>query len=286
MTIADIENMYVRQLGLLYDQTESLTIARLCVQSALNYTLTEYTLSHNRQIPADAEKQLMTFLEYLKRRIPVQYALGTTDFYGMQLKVSPAVLIPRPETEELVDWIIKDLSTDPSKPHRILDIGTGSGCIAIALKKHILSARVTAMDISVAALDMASENAREHQADINLIQGDILHPAPHGEKYTLIVSNPPYITEAEESEMHRNVVDNEPHNALFVPDEDPLIFYRSILDFSADHLETSGLLYFEINENFGASVLKLMEKAGYSATLCKDINGKDRMVRGRLNNIN
>ena len=221
-------------------------------------------------------------LERLKNHEPRQYILGETEFYGLKFKVNPSVLIPRPETEELVEWVKPPhppkggfLSGTPT----LLDVGTGSGCIAVALKKKFPSANVSAMDISPEALALAKENAALNEVNIEFIQDDILHPAATDRKWDVIVSNPPYIPASEQRYLHKNVTDFEPHLALFVQDNDPLIFYRKIAEFALSHLTAGGRLYVEIHQSLGRQCCQLLESMGFqSVELRKDLSGNDRMI--------
>ena len=222
------------------------------------------------------------YLERLKNHEPIQYILGETEFYGLKFKVNPSVLIPRPETEELVEWVKPPhppkggfLSGTPT----LLDVGTGSGCIAVALKKKFPSANVSAMDISPEALALAKENAALNEVNIEFIQDDILHPAATDRKWDVIVSNPPYIPASEQRYLHKNVTDFEPHLALFVQDNDPLIFYRKIAEFALSHLTAGGRLYVEIHQSLGRQCCQLLESMGFqSVVLRKDLSGNDRMI--------
>jgi len=216
-------------------------------------------------------------LEQLRNGRPLQYILGETEFYGLRFRVDENVLIPRPETEELVQWILNDWKN--GAPH-ILDIGTGSGAIAVSLAKNLPDARVSALDISVGALVTAKENARLNNVEIDFRQMDILTDIPTG-KFDVIVSNPPYVRDSERVQMHRNVLDHEPDNALFVPDSDPLRFYRRITESGMELLKEKGALYFEINEAFGSETADLLVNSGYTdMEIRPDIFGKDRMVKG------
>jgi release factor glutamine methyltransferase len=234
-----------------------------------------------------SESELLKFfrvIRKLKQHIPLQYIFGHTQFYGLDLKVNEHVLIPRPETEELVEWIVKEESKVQSSKFKVLDIGTGSGCIAIALKKNIPNAEVFAMDISENALAVAKENAEKNQVEIQFIKGNILNhltiqPFNHL-TFDIIVSNPPYITEAEKEDMHKNVLEHEPHTALFVPDNDALLFYRAILDFAKDKLAAGGKIYFELNAKYADAVKELAESKGFvDCEVKKDLSGKERMMR-------
>ena len=215
---------------------------------------------------------------------PVQYVLGQADFYGLKFKVSPAVLIPRQETEELVHWILETLkkSGRTERTIRVLDIGTGSGCIPIALKKHLPFAEIVAWDISRPALEIAKENAQLNDVDIVFEEIDVLNLYPEKEMdlFDVIVSNPPYIPYRESHLMPAQVLDFEPKQALFVSNEDPLVFYRKIGELAERLLLPNGVLFFETNEFNGASVVQLLESYSYKSVLLeKDINGKPRMIK-------
>ncbi len=215
---------------------------------------------------------------------PVQYILGNTEFYGLPFKVNSAVLIPRPETEELVEWV---LQSAVDRPHlaagNILDIGTGSGCIAISLKANLPAAQISAIDISTKALEIAKQNADLNNVKVNFIEADILSRKSEIEnsKFDIIVSNPPYVTQHDKTQMHTNVTDFEPHTALFVPENDPLLFYNAIADYALNNLITKGLLFFEINESLGKETVELLKSKGFkNIELRKDMSGRDRMIRG------
>jgi release factor glutamine methyltransferase len=220
-------------------------------------------------------------LEQLKKEIPIQYILRTTHFYGLELEVNSNVLIPRPETEELVDWIIESQQlTFGDKKVRILDIGTGSGCIAISLAKNLPNAEVFALDVSDKALATAKSNAELNQVTIQFIHQSILEIDDLGQQFDLIVSNPPYVRHLEKLEIKKNVLDNEPHLALFVEDNDALIFYRKIAQLAKKNLCPNGQLYFEINQYLGQETLDLLQEMGFKdITLRKDIYGNDRMIQ-------
>ncbi len=226
--------------------------------------------------------QLELFERYLKelsKNRPIQYVLGETDFCALKFKVDERVLIPRPETAELVDFVIDSASIGT----KILDVGTGSGCIAIALSKLIPNAEVIAFDISESALELATENAHLNNVEVNFRQVDILNGADSDEDFDVIVSNPPYIMLSEREEMCSNVLDYEPHLALFVPDDDPLIFYRAIIDFAKKHLLPTGSLFFEINRVFSKEIKEMLNEKGFSKVkIRKDMFGNDRMIRARF----
>jgi release factor glutamine methyltransferase len=257
-------------------------------------SLTDIIISHLFKIPKHeihikkekpvSERDRISFIDIvneLKRGKPVQYILGYTEFYGLKMHVTPDVLIPRPETEELIKWIIDDCFRESVS---ILDIGTGSGCIAIALKKMLKKSTVHGCDISLPALKIAHENAMLSDAEVLFYHLDIGEPESNSTEikflYDVIVSNPPYIPLNEKSSIDINVSDYEPGIALFVPDDDPLVFYRHIANFGFDHLKKNGRIYFEIHEKNGPSVKKLLEETGYrNVTIRRDINEKDRMIK-------
>nr|WP_294893898.1 peptide chain release factor N(5)-glutamine methyltransferase [uncultured Pedobacter sp.] len=216
-------------------------------------------------------------IHQLKALKPIQHILGKAHFYGLQFWVSPQVLIPRPETEELVHLII---SEQKNKTVEILDIGTGSGCIAICLKHNLPKADVSALDISSGALIMAKQNAEKHNTNISFFNGDALNLSANDyPKYDVIVSNPPYIAEKEKSKMENLVLDNEPHLALFVDDNEALIFYAKITDFALTNLKPDGTLYFEINQNLAQETKQLIEEKGFKAHIIKDINDNYRIIK-------
>jgi release factor glutamine methyltransferase len=233
---------------------------------------------------AFSETELKTWssiLEQLKKEIPIQYILGVTHFYGLEFEVNSAVLIPRPETEELVDWIIQHskLKAQHSK-FKILDIGTGSGCIAISLAKNLPNAEVFALDVSEQALATTKRNAEKNQVQLAFIHQSILETEDLAQEFDVIVSNPPYVRELEKQEIKKNVLDNEPHLALFVEDNDALIFYRKIAQLAQKNLNPKGQLYFEINQYLGQEMLDLLRGMGFkNCELRQDIYGNDRMIQ-------
>lgn len=234
-----------------------------------------------------SEKEQLFFVEAIRRlknSEPIQYILGTTHFYGLDFSVNKHVLIPRPETEELVDWIIKTFSEKAkTQTIKILDIGTGSGCIPISLAKHLKNAEIYALDISKKAIEVASKNAKDNQVQVRFIENDILEIDQLPEMYDCIVSNPPYVRELEKEEMQANVLDNEPHLALFVDNDNPLVFYRKITQLAKQSLKPNGKLFFEINQYLGTETKQMILDYGFEeVVLKKDINGNDRMIRSVL----
>jgi len=264
-----------------YPMSEIDSFVYLIFEQLLNYSRTKLLISQDIEIREDSYHNILNIIRDLKLYKPIQYILGKTIFYNLTFNVTPGVLIPRPETEELVHWIIKE---NPDEYKRILDVGTGSGCIAISLAKNLPESVVYASDISSKALTVTKNNSKLNNVDIQIMKLDILNTDNKlNEKIDIIVSNPPYVTEKEKKLMHKNVLDFEPESALFVPDNNPLLFYRAIIDFGINHLNPGGKIYFEVNESYGKETALLLEKRNFrDITLKKDINGKDRMLRGIL----
>jgi release factor glutamine methyltransferase len=243
----------------------------------LGWNVAHLLISKNRTINQSDLLKLNFAIKDLRAGKPIQYIIGSTEFCNLTLSVSPHTLIPRPETAELV-YLIADKEKE-RQPQYILDLCTGSGCIAIALAKAFPAAKVFASDISAEAMAVAKKNTECNKAEVSFVIADILREEnPAGESYDIIVSNPPYVREMEKVMMNRNVLDYEPHIALFVPDGDPLMFYRHIAEFASKHLRTGGKLYLEINEALGNETAALLEKQGYRPIIHKDSFGKDRMI--------
>ncbi|MDD4972536.1 MAG: peptide chain release factor N(5)-glutamine methyltransferase [Paludibacter sp.] len=265
----------------LYPETEIKSFSYLIIEKLTGYTRTEVYVNKNTLFSNEQYHEIESFIKKLKKFIPIQYILGETEFYGLPFTVNESVLIPRPETEELVDWICRE--NNKNQELRILDIGTGSGCIAIALKHEFTNSGVEAFDISEKALETAQGNAIRNNLNVNFRIVDILNTPDINSKWDIIVSNPPYITENEKDDMLPNVLEYEPHLALFVPDNDPLLFYRKIALFARQHLQPNGKLYFEINRSTGNQCVDLLTGMGFqNIVLRKDISGNDRMVRAIL----
>jgi len=281
MTIGEIEEIFIDQMPGFYDREEVKAIASLVVQDVCKVTKSFYMLHKNTDLTLAQEASVIRILDELRFGKPVQHVLEEANFYGLRFKVNSSVLVPRPETEELVDWVISSLKSNEGGSLRILDIGTGSGCIPVSLKKHLPVSEVFAIDISSEALDIARQNCMLNHVDVELIEGDIHNPAldAGGGVFNVIISNPPYVTEAEKQQMSKHVIDYEPHIALFVPDEDPLIFYRAIGEYALKHLEKGGILFLEINENLGNETILLLKDKGFYVELRKDLQGKDRMIK-------
>lgn len=229
----------------------------------------------------EEQEAFNNYINQLKKGIPIQYVLGEADFYQLKFKVNEHVLIPRPETEELVYLILQDAKIN--QPKSIIDIGTGSGCIPIALKKHLPNTAINAIDVSETAIAVAKENALKNKVEIDFTIADALHLEPKNfQKFDVIVSNPPYIALSEMEDMEANVTKHEPHLALFVEDENPLIFYQKIADFALTNLQQNGVLYFEINQALAQETQELLEQIGFITEIIKDINQNDRMIKAQL----
>jgi release factor glutamine methyltransferase len=263
-----------------YPANEIDSFVFLIFEQLFEYSKIKLLTSQDVEIQEDSLIQIKRIINELKLFKPIQYILKETTFYNLKIKLKSNVLIPRPETEELVEWVIQE---NKNRPIKILDIGTGSGCIAIALAKSLPQSKVYAYDISTEALKQAESNSKLNKVAIVTKQLDILNPKLIKEKFDIIVSNPPYITEKEKQLMHKNVLDYEPNLALFVPNENPLIFYKAIIKFGLLNLKSNGKIYLEINESFGKETAQLFEEEKfYDIQLKKDINGKDRMLKGIL----
>jgi release factor glutamine methyltransferase len=284
-TVKDVFAEYRTQLRALYDAHEADAIALTVLKEITGQSSAYLKAFPEYQFPEELQGKANAILQELSTGKPLQYILGHTEFYGLPFKVNPSVLIPRPETEELVEWVLK--SDLPKTDINILDIGTGSGCIAISLKKNLPNATVWAMDISAGALKTAKENAELNDVEVNFIEGDVLNLTHNSQlatlNYNIIISNPPYVTPADKDLMHTNVTDFEPHTALFVPQDDPLLFYRAIADLAAKNLIEGGLLFLEINESYGNETAEMLRAKLFKAIeLRKDMCGRDRMIKAWL----
>jgi release factor glutamine methyltransferase len=264
----------------IYDAREAANIAEIVFESITKKTKIERIISQNELINEYQTNLLNQYTEQLLAYKPVQYVLNEAWFAGMKFYVTDAVLIPRPETDELVDWVVSDNKTIKSDL-QIIDIGTGSGCIPISIKKKITTATVIGIDTSLDALEVARKNAQNLDTEINFKEIDFLNETCWDKlnKYDIIVSNPPYIKEMESIEMGKNVIDFEPYIALFVADNDPLLFYRKIALFAEKHLTENGSVYVEINEALGKATVELFINYQFDAQLKQDLQGKDRMIK-------
>jgi len=269
------------ELKNLYPSTEISSFCRLIIGKVTGFSNTQIILNKNTHFSDVQHHEIENIIDKLKKNIPIQYILGETEFYGLTFNVNNSVLIPRPETEELVQWVCKEF--DLKSTLKILDIGTGSGCIAISLRHEFSNSEVDAFDISDSALLTAQSNAYLNNLSVNFHLFDILNPTELDRKWDIIVSNPPYILENEKPNIEANVIDNEPHIALFVPDNEPLLFYKAIVQFAKKHLNMNAALFFEINRNYGDEVVNLLIDFGFvNIELRKDISGNNRMIRASL----
>ncbi len=274
--VSNIIPYYIKQLKDIAQEREIISWAYISIDFIFGYDRSECIINSDKEISIDISDKINQIIYALKENIPIQYILGEAEFYGLKFKVNEHTLIPRPETEELVEWILEHEFTS------VLDIGTGSGCIPIAVKKN-KNVEITAIDISESALCVAKENARINEVEINFLVKDIFKMTSLP-KVDVIISNPPYVLEKEKELMLANVLENEPHLALFVPDNNPLIFYNKIADLSFLSLSKNGLLFFEINEHFGKETVAMLTAIGFvDIELKKDINDKDRMIKARKN---
>lgn len=269
----------------LYPPGEIRSFIRILCEHVCRMPYHRLLLDKDKQLSANEKQAIRRIVERLKQSEPIQYITGETQFYDLSFTVTPGVLIPRPETEELADCIIRSRAARKSDETRILDIGTGSGCIAVTLAKHLPGAEVWAVDISEDALCIARRNAEKNGVSVRFCRADILQPQCADTLpgiYDIIVSNPPYVTDAEKKEMQKNVLDYEPSQALFVPDTDPLLFYKAISRLGKQKIREGGFLYFEINARFGRETADLLEKYGYrEVRLMKDLYGNDRMIEAQ-----
>lgn len=263
-------------LATAYTDGEIKALTRILATELLGVSQMAFYLKDDIALTAEQEALLNDAIERLQKHEPIQYILGYSDFCGLRFKVTPATLIPRPETSELVEWI----ANESNGTENILDIGTGSGCIAVSLAHRMPQAEVSAWDISAEALAVATENSKANGYAVTFKQVDILAYDPAGEQFDIIVSNPPYIKEVEKEQMEANVLDWEPHTALFVPDNDPLLFYRTIAQKATTMLRPGGKLYFEINRAYGKETVDMLSALRYTdIELRKDFAENDRMIR-------
>ena len=281
MTIKQYRDQFIQELTPLYDAGEAESFFYLILEFKHQLKRIDIALQPELVFSIAELETWNSVLEQLKKEIPIQYILGTTHFYGLEFEVNENVLIPRPETEELVDWIIKSQKSEVrNKKVKILDIGTGSGCIAISLAKNLPNAEVFALDVSEKALATAQKNAELNQVQVQFICQSILETEDLGQQFDVIVSNPPYVRHLEKQEIKKNVLDNEPHLALFVADDDALIFYRKIAQLALKNLSQTGQLYFEINQYLGQEMLDLLQDMDFkNSELRQDIYGNDRMTK-------
>ncbi|MCZ4410747.1 peptide chain release factor N(5)-glutamine methyltransferase [Cryomorphaceae bacterium 1068] len=278
-TIAALKLRFREELVGAYPGLEIDHFFAMAAYEVLGYSRAQLQINQNETVEDYKVEKMVSILKGLQRNEPIQYLLGFCDFYGLKFKVNSHVLIPRPETEELVRWVL-DESGDSIQ--NILDLGTGSGCIAISLKKAMPHAQVFGVDKSVEALNLAQQNARINDVSMEFFGFDILKQESMGfMNFDIMVSNPPYVTYEDKERMEKNVLDFEPHIALFAPEDDPLIFYRNIVDLAEGHLKKGGKIFFEINESFGPEIRSLLMDRGFtSVEIRKDLNGRFRMAKG------
>lgn len=282
MKISELKKYFHEQLSGLYPSEEIQSFFYIFSEEYLNLSRVDIALNSETEVSANDYDKFQIALFKLNNHEPIQYIIGETEFYGLPFKVNKYTLIPRPETEELIDYIISNhkTSTQHSEPTSILDIGTGSGCIAVSLAKNLSNAKVSALDISEKAIQVATDNAEINNVKVDFFQTDILKVTALPEHYDIIVSNPPYVRELEKEMMQENVLRHEPDSALYVTNSDPLLFYRSISRLAKIRLKPGGKLFFEINEYLADEMIQLLKDEGFKKIeVKKDIFGKDRMMK-------
>ena len=281
MQLKQYRSYFSEELKSVFPQTEVDSFFFLLIEEYLDLKRIDLILQPNIEIPSDVKELLDKALERLKKEEPIQYILGKTEFYGLPFKVNENTLIPRPETEELVEWILEEINVNDKL--NILDIGTGTGCIPISLKKNLPNSNISAIDVSEEALEIAKQNAKLNEVEISFINVDILKTKRLNGMFDIIVSNPPYVRELEKVEIKNNVLKNEPHLALFVKDDNPLLFYKKIADLAKNNLTKNGLLFFEINQYLGSETVDMLKNKGFTQIeLQKDMFGNDRMIKASL----
>lgn len=293
MILQAFRDYFTKELAGLYEAEEVTNLCFLTLEHIMKLNRVEVSLSRKLEISPSHLNELKSITQRLANSEPIQYITGFTEFYGLEFQVNPATLIPRPETEELVEWIIESLENEKytrkfalkeniKTRKKILDIGTGSGCIAISLAKNVSYSEVEAIDISQNALATAYQNAKANKTEVTFYHQDILETHTFDTSYDIIVSNPPYVRQLEKKQMRANVLNNEPDSALFVTDEEPLLFYKKIGELAFEYLAYNGSLFFEINEYLGAETMALLQEIGFQEVeLRKDMFGKDRMIKAR-----
>lgn len=279
MTLSELKSEFHKQLSNQYPSEEIDTFYYWLLEDFLEISRLDVALYPQKILDEEGLSKMEGGLKRLQKSEPVQYITGKTEFYGLPFKVSPAVLIPRPETEELVDLILSEVKASSNTSPKVLDIGTGSGCIGISLAKNLPQSQVSLLDVSEKALTIAKENAEKNQVNIAFLHQDILQADTLPKKYDIIVSNPPYVRMMEKSQMQKNVLDFEPELALFVTDENPLLFYTKIAALAEAYLIPSGKLFFEINEYLGNDLKNHLAQLKFKdIRIYKDFAGKDRII--------
>ncbi len=281
MNISGLHKMMINHLEAIFDVSEIESFFYILIDYRFKFNKIEYVLNKDYLLSKDDIIFFDEVIARLKQEEPIQYIVGETVFYDLKFYVNSSTLIPRPETEELVDWVVKDNFS--KKTVNILDIGTGSGCIPITLSKNIENSIVTSVDVSEKALQVAKKNAYINNVEVSFIKDTILEPTKingSDNVFDIIISNPPYVRDLEKREIKKNVLSYEPHLALFVEDDDPLIFYRKISQYALNHLNEKGVLYFEINQYLAKETILLLKKIGFkNIELRKDLSGNDRMIK-------
>lgn len=288
MLLREIKKIFHTELDTLSSKEEVDSFFYMLIENHLDLERFVLAMEPNLIISKEEETLMFEALSRLKLHEPIQYIIGKAHFMEMDFKVTKDVLIPRPETEELVRWIVEEVKSKKYKVQsnvlKILDIGTGSGCIAISLAKNLPKAKVYALDVSAEALEVAIENAEQNDVEVTFLKQDILEfEFEFGFNFDIIVSNPPYVRELEKKEMHKNILEHEPDLALFVSDENPLVFYKRITEFASENLKEGGALFFEINQYLGKKTEQLLKDHNFSEIeLRKDMFDNDRMLKGKL----
>lgn len=283
MKVKDTRTDFFNSLSEIYEPDEVMSFFYMLSEKVLNLKRVDVAMSLEKELSSTEIEEFKEANRRLLDQEPIQYILGDTYFYGLSFLVNKHVLIPRPETEELVDWVLKD-SENNNNTLKILDIGTGSGCIAISLAKNLPNAKVYAIDISEKAIEVAKENAQRNGVSVTFIHENILEASDLSQDFDIIVSNPPYVRALEKKEVKPNVLNNEPHRALFVSDSDPLIFYNKITELAKKRLTPKGSLYFEINQYLGSETADMIKDLGFdSVELRRDLYNNERMIRARFN---
>jgi release factor glutamine methyltransferase len=277
--VKDTIRQFREELSQIYNVHEAFQFVWLIFDHIHGWSKTDMMLRDDTKLTVSDHLFVQKALERLKNHEPIQYILGETEFFGLPFEVNSSVLVPRPETEELVEWIIENV--EPDRTLRVLDIGTGSGCIAISLARHLPDTSVTAWDVSPEALRTAENNAEKNEVSVSFVQRDVLLiTTEEMDQFDIIVSNPPYVRDSEKELMQENVLNHEPHLALFVKDQDPLLFYRKIAQLAARSLSAGGLLFFEINRDMGQATIDLLANLGFrDMELRKDLSGNYRMLK-------
>jgi len=281
MLLKEYKSTFLKELSSLYDEKEIESFFYIVLESFHNLKRIDLALNPNMEMETMQLSSWRNVLEELKKQKPIQYILGETEFYGLPFLVNENTLIPRPETEELVELIISNILTiQKSNNLKILDIGTGSGCIGISLAKNLPNSQVTLLDVSLRALLVAEKNAEINKVNVDITRMDIIETTDLNTQFDIIVSNPPYVRNHEKAEIKPNVLEYEPHLALFVADNDALLFYRKIAQLAKKNLSKKGQLYFEINQYLGKETVELLENLGYkNIELKKDLYGNDRIIK-------